>query len=321
MANRHSWIINRILYGAICIGMMLTCGCQHLDGSMLAKSAFEEANSLYGQGDYQASLAKYAQIMAAYPATGDRVLFEMGIIHSHPKNELRDDQKALASFQQLIKQYPDSAYRKDSETMSFNLNTVAVRDKTIAAQQVLIATLQSRIEAIQQEVRGKELEISSLQKQIEAQEKKYFAFVLEKGSADRVLIEKADRRLTLYAKGEVLKVYRIALGGNPVGAKERQGDNKTPEGKYHIEGRNRDSRFHLSLRISYPNERDRKRARELGVAPGSDIMIHGLKNGYSWVGDMHTVNDWTQGCVAVTDEEIEEIAKLVPNGTPVEIRP
>ena len=125
----------------------------------------------------------------------------------------------------------------------------------------------------------------------------------------------------LISQGEVLKSYKIALGGNPIGHKERQGDNKTPEGTYVIDARNRDSRFHLSLRISYPNERDKKRAKELGVSPGGDIMIHGIKNGLSWVGNAHSGIDWTKGCIAVTDQEIEEIDKLAPNGTIVEIRP
>jgi murein L,D-transpeptidase YafK len=92
-------------------------------------------------------------------------------------------------------------------------------------------------------------------------------------------------------------------------------------GTYVIDARNRDSRYHLSLHISYPNERDKKRAKELGVSPGGDIMIHGIKNGFSWVGDAHTGVDWTKGCIAVTDQEIEEIEKLAPNGTIVEIRP
>jgi murein L,D-transpeptidase YafK len=127
--------------------------------------------------------------------------------------------------------------------------------------------------------------------------------------------------LALLSRGEVLKTYKIALGGNPIGPKERQGDNKTPEGTYVIDSRNKDSGYHLSLHISYPNQKDKKRARELGVSPGGDIMIHGIKNGFSWVGDSHTEVDWTKGCIAVTDEEIEEIDKLAPNGTIVEIRP
>jgi murein L,D-transpeptidase YafK len=158
-----------------------------------------------------------------------------------------------------------------------------------------------------------------MQKKIEALEQEIFA--TRKGPADKILIEKKERRLTLFSKGEVLKTYKIALGGNPNGPKERQGDNKTPEGTYIIDSRNKDSRYHLSLHISYPNEKDKKRAKELGVSPGVDIMIHGIKNSFSWVGDFHKEVDWTKGCIAVTDEEIEEIEKLVPNGTIVEIRP
>ncbi len=125
----------------------------------------------------------------------------------------------------------------------------------------------------------------------------------------------------LLSKGKVLKTYTIALGGNPVGPKERQGDNKTPEGTYVIDSRNRDSRYHISLHISYPNEKDKQRAKELGVSPGGDIMIHGIKNDLSSVGDLHAKVDWTKGCIAVSDEEIEEIDRWAPNGTIVEIRP
>ena len=163
-------------------------------------------------------------------------------------------------------------------------------------------------------------EVITLQKKIEALEQKVFACI-QKGPVDKILIEKKARRLMLISKGEVLKTYKIALGGNPNGPKERQGDNKTPEGTYFIDSRNKDSHYHLSLHISYPNERDKKRAKELGVSPGGNIMIHGIKNGFSWVGDSHTEVDWTKGCIAVTDEEIEEIEKLAPNGTVVEIRP
>ena len=139
--------------------------------------------------------------------------------------------------------------------------------------------------------------------------------------ADKVLIEKQARQLTLISKGEVIKTYTIALGGNPVGPKEREGDNKTPEGIYFIDSRNGNSGYHLSLHISYPNELDKMRARERGVRPGGDIMIHGIKNGFSPVGTSHAESDWTQGCIAVTNQEMEEIYKLVPNGTLVEITP
>jgi murein L,D-transpeptidase YafK len=139
--------------------------------------------------------------------------------------------------------------------------------------------------------------------------------------ADKVLIEKAARRLTLFSKEQAIKTYKVALGGNTVGPKEREGDGKTPEGIYTIDSRNKRSGYHLSLHVSYPNDKDRKRAKELDVSPGGDVMIHGIKNGFGWVSSFHTWLNWTKGCIAVTDKEIEEIDKLVPNGTVVEIRP
>jgi len=312
----------------VCIILIpfLISGCSHLNEGSQAKSTFKEANDLFSQGSYKASLTKYEQIIEKYPAAGDRVLFEMGIVYAYPGNEQKNYQKSLECFQKLIRDYPESGYRKDSEMMIFQIKNVLVKDTTIAAQQTQIetlqqegksrgneiSTLQKKIEALEQEVKSKQNEIIALQKEV---------FALQKGPADKILIEKQERRLTLISKGKVLKTYKIALGGNPVGPKERQGDNKTPEGTYIIDSRNRDSRYHLSLHISYPNEKDRKRAKELGVSPGGDIMIHGIKNGFSWAGDFHTEVDWTKGCIAVTDEEIEEIDKLAPNGTIVEIRP
>jgi murein L,D-transpeptidase YafK len=132
---------------------------------------------------------------------------------------------------------------------------------------------------------------------------------------------KAKRELQLLRGGQVIKSYRISLGGVPVGRKERQGDHKTPEGKYVIVSRNHKSLFHRSLRISYPNAEDRTRAMKMDVSPGGDIIIHGLPNGYGWIGRGHLAKDWTDGCIAVTDSEIEEIWTLVADGTPVEIRP
>jgi len=321
----------------ICLIMapMLLSGCSHFNDGRQAKTTFAEANDLYHQGNYTASLDKYSEIIDKYPATADRALFEMGIVYAHSKNEQKDYQKSLECFQKLIKDYPGSEYRQNSEMMIFNFRNVALKDKTIAAQQMQIEALQHevqgkdktiaaqqiQIETLQHEVQGKENEIGTLQKKIEALEKKFIAYAIRKGSVDRILIEKNARRLMLISQGEVLKSYKIALGGNPIGPKERQGDNKTPEGTYVIDGRNKDSRFHLSLHISYPNERDKNRAKKLGVSPGGDIMIHGIKNGFSWVGDAHKEVDWTKGCIAVTDEEIEEISKLAPNGTFVEIRP
>jgi murein L,D-transpeptidase YafK len=141
------------------------------------------------------------------------------------------------------------------------------------------------------------------------------------GKADSVLILKKDHLLELLSNGQVIRAYKVALGQGGLAPKERQGDGRTPEGRYVIDNRNQASEYHLSLHISYPNADDRKRAARLGVAPGGDIMIHGLPNGKGYVGAAHRLFDWTLGCVAVTDEEIEEIWKLVPIGTPVEIRP
>ena len=310
----------------IILAPMLICGCSHFNEGTRATASFTEANVFFSQGDYGSSLGKYQQIIEKYPTTGDRVLFEMSIIYAYPGNEQKDYQKSLECLQKLIKDYPGSSYRKDSEMMIFTINNVIIKDKTIATQQ-------TQIEALRQELQGRGNEIAALQKKIEALEqevksKENEIFTLKKegvailkGPADKILIEKKERRLTLISKGKVLKTYQISLGGNPDGPKERQGDNKTPEGAYVIDSRNKNSRYHRSLHISYPNEKDKKRARERGVSPGGDIMIHGIKNGFSWVGDLHTEVDWTKGCIAVTDEEIEEIDRVAPNGTIVEIRP
>jgi len=331
MDKRQSRRGEHIYFFLICIiiAPILICGCSHFNKEFQARSIFKEANDFFSQGNYKASLSKYEQIIEKYPTAGDRVLFEMGIIYAYPRNEQKDYQKSLDCFQKLIKDYPGSGYRKDSEMMIFYINNVTLKDKMIAAQQTQIETLQQKdktiaaqqkqIETLQQEVKSKGDEIVTMQTKIEALEQKILA--TRKGPADKILIEKKERRLTLFSKGEVLKTYKIALGGNPNGPKERQGDNKTPEGTYIIDSRNKDSRYHLSLHISYPNEKDKKRAKELVVSPGGDIMIHGIKNSFSWVGDFHKEVDWTKGCIAVTDEEIEEIEKLVPNGTIVEIRP
>jgi tetratricopeptide (TPR) repeat protein len=326
--KKQSRLGEHLYFFLVCIIItpILMYGCCHLDEGFQARSIFKEANDFFSQGNYKDSLSKYEQIIEKYPTAGDRVLFEMGIIYAYPRNEQKDYQKSLECFQKLIKEYPASEYRRDSEMMIFQIHNVTLKDKTIATQQTQIETfqqkvkskenetitLQKKIEALEQEVNSKEDEIIKLQKEV---------FAIQKRPADKILIEKKERRLTLISKGRVLKTYKIALGGNPDGPKERQGDNKTPEGTYVIDSRNRDSRYHLSLHISYPNEKDKKRAKELGVYPGGDIMIHGIKNGFSRVGDFHTEVDWTKGCIAVTDEEIEEIDKLAPNGTIVEIRP
>ena len=139
--------------------------------------------------------------------------------------------------------------------------------------------------------------------------------------ADRVLVLKKERTLQLLNQGKVIKTYRIALGGEPVGAKTRQGDHKTPEGIYILDRRNAHSQFHKALHISYPSARDRAAAREQHMSPGGDVFLHGLPNGYGYIGAAHRLKDWTDGCIAVTNDEIDEIWLAVPDGTPIEIRP
>ena len=137
---------------------------------------------------------------------------------------------------------------------------------------------------------------------------------------DRILVEKSERKLSVLRGGEVLKTYRVALGRNPIGAKEQEGDMKTPEGIYTIDYRNPQSDYHLALHISYPSAEDTTRAAQRGVNAGFDIMIHGLPNGRGWIGAAHRQKDWTAGCIAVTDQEIDEIYRVTPDGTTIEIR-
>jgi murein L,D-transpeptidase YafK len=139
--------------------------------------------------------------------------------------------------------------------------------------------------------------------------------------ADKVLVMKKERTLALLDHGNVLKKYKVALGGDPVGPKMKSGDHKTPEGIYVLDRRNEHSRFYRSLHVSYPNAEDRARAAKSGVDPGGEIMIHGLPNGLGWLGSKHRLHDWTDGCIALTDEEMDEIWQAVPDGTLIEINP
>ncbi len=138
---------------------------------------------------------------------------------------------------------------------------------------------------------------------------------------DRIVVEKSARSLSIFVNDKKLKSYRVALGRNPVGPKEQEGDMKTPEGIYTIDWRNPESDYHLSLHVSYPSDEDNARAAERGVNAGFDIMIHGITNGGGWIGAFHRLHDWTAGCIALTDEEIEELYRVTPDGTPIEIRP
>jgi murein L,D-transpeptidase YafK len=139
--------------------------------------------------------------------------------------------------------------------------------------------------------------------------------------ADKIVILKSARSMTLFSGGKVLKTYKVALGSVPLGPKQVEGDHKTPEGNYVIDAKNPHSQFHLSLHISYPSAADKERARTMGRTSGGAIMIHGLSKSFAYLGPLHRQTDWTDGCIAVTNAEIEEIWKLVPVGTRVEIRP
>ncbi|MGA2350377.1 MAG: L,D-transpeptidase family protein [Terracidiphilus sp.] len=139
--------------------------------------------------------------------------------------------------------------------------------------------------------------------------------------ADAILILKKDHLMELLAGGKVIRTYKVALGQGGLAPKAREGDARTPEGHYVIDSRNAASHYHRALHVSYPDAEDRKRAAKLGVSPGGSIMIHGLPSGEGWIGAAHRLHDWTLGCIAVTDQEIDEIWSLVPIGTPVEIRP
>lgn len=138
--------------------------------------------------------------------------------------------------------------------------------------------------------------------------------------ADHVVVLKSERKMFLLSSHAILREYAISLGANPVGQKVREGDGKTPEGSYRIDYRNPKSMAHLALHISYPKADDVARAKQQGVPPGGSIMIHGLSNGYGVLGRLHRWYDWTDGCIAVSNDEIEEIWRVVPDGTPIDIR-
>ncbi|MBE2278208.1 MAG: L,D-transpeptidase family protein [Rhodobacteraceae bacterium] len=136
---------------------------------------------------------------------------------------------------------------------------------------------------------------------------------------DLILIEKSARRLSLIRDGKTLRSYSVALGFDPQGDKERQGDGRTPEGHFVIDRRNGTSAYRLSLGLDYPQKDDIARGRAGGYDPGGDIMIHGQPNALPE--DVVLQSDWTAGCIAVSNAEIEEIWSVAPTGTPVEIRP
>ena len=137
--------------------------------------------------------------------------------------------------------------------------------------------------------------------------------------AESVLVDKSLRKMWLVADGRRYREYDISLGDSPVGHKEQEGDERTPEGRYIIDYRNPESKYHLSLHIDYPREQDREQARQKGVSPGGNIFIHGVPNGMESASGKLAGRDWTDGCIAVSNQEIEEIWRLVRDGTPIEI--
>ena len=140
-------------------------------------------------------------------------------------------------------------------------------------------------------------------------------------AVDLVLVRKSAARLYLIERGEVQKSYPVALGRNPIGHKQREGDKRTPEGLYVLDYKKPDSAFHKAIHISYPNRQDRLRAAAKGVDPGGQIMIHGQKNGFGWLADITQRRNWTDGCIAVTNQQMDEIWDAVAAGTPIEIVP
>jgi murein L,D-transpeptidase YafK len=138
---------------------------------------------------------------------------------------------------------------------------------------------------------------------------------------DRLIVMKSQRTMEAYSNGELVKTYRISIGQNSIGDKEHEGDKKTPEGEYTINDKNPNSDFHKNLGISYPNAVDKEEAKQKGVNPGGDIKIHGLRNGVGFIGKFHRLLNWTAGCLAVTDHEMDELYNAVDLGTPIIINP
>ena len=138
---------------------------------------------------------------------------------------------------------------------------------------------------------------------------------------DNIVVYKSKRQMLIYSNGQLLRTYKISLGRQPIGAKEFEGDKKTPEGVYFIDDKNPNSGYHKNLGVSYPDKADKENAKRLGKPPGSDIKIHGIRNRMGFIGKFHRWFDWTLGCIAVTNAEIDELFKTVKIGTRIEINP
>jgi murein L,D-transpeptidase YafK len=139
--------------------------------------------------------------------------------------------------------------------------------------------------------------------------------------ADAVLINKSEKSLYLLTNDRVIAEYSVVFGSSPRGHKVQEGDERTPEGKYVLDYKNPHSKYFKSIHVSYPNSQDRKRARELGVSPGGDIMIHGQPNDLGWTRMFSQFVNWTDGCIALDDADMQEVWDAVDTGTPIEIIP
>ncbi len=138
-------------------------------------------------------------------------------------------------------------------------------------------------------------------------------------AVDLVKVDKSERKMYLIENGVTLKEYSVSLGGNPQGHKEQEGDQKTPEGEYVLDYVKEDSSYYRSMHISYPDQADKQHAKSKGVSPGGFIMVHGQKNGFGWLSFLTQNFDWTDGCIAITDKEMDEFLNLVNTGTKIVI--
>lgn len=140
-------------------------------------------------------------------------------------------------------------------------------------------------------------------------------------AAPLVVVEKSKRTLMLFEQGQLRKSYKVSLGQNPQGHKQRQGDNRTPEGKYHLTWVNERSKYYRSLHVTYPNKKDRQRAWAQGVSPGGDIKIHGLPNNQEFPEDVYMGLNWTNGCIAMRNSDLDDLLARLPYQTPIYILP
>ena len=139
--------------------------------------------------------------------------------------------------------------------------------------------------------------------------------------ADAVIVVKSDKRLYLKDGNNIFESFHVTFGGQPRGHKQERGDQKTPEGNYVLDYKNSNSDFYKSIHISYPNAQDRENAKKLGVNPGGDIMIHGQPNEWGWASPVLQLFSWTDGCIALSNKNMDKVWAAVDAGTPIEIRP